>query len=151
MYLGVDNFTSSKRHAFLRLTTAGGNTLTWGIHTGIFRVGLNSAYDPIGDGSHVDGKTYFIVMKVELDADGTKERVTLYVDPADITNENSNTPTNTYVDNLLASAADAWVNLNIYTGSDYASGTLKYDELRMGTTWSDVVPYVRIGTVISIY
>ncbi|MGE4489474.1 MAG: PEP-CTERM sorting domain-containing protein [Kiritimatiellales bacterium] len=91
--------------------------------------------------------TYFVVLKLEYNADGTNERLTAWVNPQSST-ESGSTPVLTTTGQMLSSEtqmtlAGFWINNFDSSATDY----LQFDELRMGTEWLDAVAVPEPGTI----
>ncbi len=87
-----------------------------------------------------EGETYFIVLKIEYNADGTYEQLTAWLNPTEY-NENDAIPVFTTTGALLSSQGQItyggfWLENFDSNYQEY----VQFDELRLGTQWNDAVP-----------
>jgi hypothetical protein len=88
----------------------------------------------------------FAVLKIELNLNGGLDQFTLYLDPS-LATESGNTPSATVISTQDRGATmDLIVSrLRPFGGNTNAAngaGILNLDEIRLGTEWSDVTPFV---------
>jgi hypothetical protein len=86
----------------------------------------------------------FSVLKIELNANGINERMTLFVNPS-LDAESSNVPSAIVIDTRDMAALMSDLNrLRPFGGNQNANGAgiLNLDELRVGSTWEDVTPFI---------
>jgi len=81
------------------------------------------------------GETHFVVMKIEFDANGVNEKVSMYLDPA--LNAEPSTPLFS-INTVNIGTVGGWEFL--LRGSSGNTDTVHADEIRIGTTWADVAP-----------
>ena len=114
-----------------RPTTAGNVRSTYTIPGG---------YDP--------GRTYLFVLKAEVDYSSTLDRISVWVNPADITSETgAGTPTLVVDTGAFANYSGLQVD-RLALQTDKLAGVslpVQYDEPRFGTTWADVVPVTAVS------
>jgi hypothetical protein len=77
----------------------------------------------------VDTDTHLAVMKLNVNSAGTGHNVELYWDPI-LSSENANTVVNAGFENSRPT--------NLLLSSRNSSGEIRFDELRIGTTWDSV-------------
>ncbi len=97
-----------------------------------------------------EGETYFIVVKIEYDADGTNERLTAWLNPTAY-NENDATPVFSTTGAILTTQDQInyggfWIENFDSNYQDY----IQFDELRMGTEWNDAVPVPDSAQVVTL-
>ncbi len=94
-----------------------------------------------------DNTTYFVVAKIEYNSDGTKERLTAWANPQSL-NEAGDTPALTTYGHLLGSTT-SMIRGGFYIenfDSNYQE-YVQFDELMLGTEWSDVVTVPEPATI----
>ncbi|HUT36336.1 MAG TPA: PEP-CTERM sorting domain-containing protein [Planctomycetota bacterium] len=88
------------------------------------------------------GETYFIVAKLEANVFGTmttgNDLVSIWINPDNLASElAAGTPDFTFIDFALSTATNIQ---QLVFAQNYFGNQVSYDELRLGTTWDDVVP-----------
>ena len=107
----------------------------------------------VGDGSYIVGQPNLFVIKMEKNIQDYWDRVTVYLNPDDLSSESSNTVDFTeLVANLVGSTV---LDEIVMKSHGVSNGVFKVDEIRVGTTWEEVLPYETVeyydpGTVILI-
>ncbi len=94
-----------------------------------------------------DATTYFVVAKIEFDADGTKEKLTAWANPQSLT-EAGESPVLTTYGHLLGSTT-SMIRGGFYIenfDSNYQE-YVQFDELKLGTQWSDAVTIPEPATI----
>ena len=82
----------------------------------------------------------FFVVKVEVDALGSNERLSVWVNPTQYSSEAAAGPAKLVVDTIDAwDSANLPTTLRLFTRNLGGSGIAKFDEVRLGTSWDDVV------------
>lgn len=84
------------------------------------------------------------MLKIELNANGVNERLTYYVNPS-LDAESSNVPSAIVIDTRDIALLMSDLNrLRPFGGNQNANGAgiLNLDELRIGSTWADVTPFI---------
>ncbi len=133
--------------------------IQWGVFSG--KIGIRCRYVdkddnhefPIGDGSYAAGQAYLFVIKMEKNVSTYWDRMTVYLNPAELSSEAANTPSLAV---LAANLVDSTVLDQIMLRShQVSSGVFKVDEIRIGSSWEEVVPcqivpYSPPGTLIMV-
>ncbi len=133
--------------------------IQWGVFGG--KLGIRGRYTAsdinhvfaIGDGSYVEGQTYLFVIKMEKDVQSYWDRMTVYLNPQDLSSEAANTKSlETLAANLVGTTVLDQIKLR---STQVKSGVFKVDEIRIGSSWGEVVPYEIVpynppGTLILI-
>ncbi|MDP0496254.1 MAG: hypothetical protein Q7Q73_08595 [Verrucomicrobiota bacterium JB024] len=103
----------------------------FGIVNGEYRVDVGGYTNA---GSYTLGETVLLVCKLEFDVSGTDDRLTLWVNPDTTEAGSTSTVSRTAASSTGATSIEA-------IEFDYANmdGVLVIDDLRIGTTWDDVV------------
>ncbi|MFI4911916.1 MAG: hypothetical protein ACIAQZ_09650 [Sedimentisphaeraceae bacterium JB056] len=86
------------------------------------------------------GEVYFVVLKIEFDANGTSERLTAWLNPTEYSEVDA-APVFTTTGAILTTNDQInymgfWIDNFISSYQDY----VQFDELRMATTWNEAVP-----------
>lgn len=81
------------------------------------------------------GITYQVVAKIDVNANGSEEAVTIWLNPTDI----SDTPTAIFStgDGVYSMPNETSISVMSVSALQFAGG-VSFDEMRMGTTWGDV-------------
>jgi hypothetical protein len=126
---------------FGQYATATAGTSTSGNFAGVF---LNSNPTnlipnpaPIAVGTNT---AHQIILRIDFDASGVNERVRVYVDPLNLSNESLLTP---YLDNsnfnlTAVTAIRPFSGAATTSGDIYAAGVGQFDEIRVGSTFAAV-------------
>lgn len=130
----------SNGEAFIRFEGGGTTSLGFGFlnQQAILRTGSPSSNVP--STPFVADQPAFFVVKAEVDALGSNERLSVWVNPTQYSSEAAAGPAKLLVDTI-----DAWDNANlptivrVLTRNLGGSGIAKFDEIRLGTSWDDVV------------
>ena len=130
----------SNGEAFIRLEGGGTTSLGFGFlnQQAILRTGSPSTTVP--STPFVADRPAFFVVKAEVDALGSNERLSVWVNPTQYSSEAAAGPAK-----LVMDTTDAWDNANlpttlrVLTQNLGGSGIAKFDEVRLGTNWDDVV------------
>jgi len=133
--------------------------IKWGVIAGDIGIrcraenGANNTKFVVSNGEAEDGKVHLFVIKMEKNVNQWRDRVTVYLDPEDLSSEAANTKD---LEIIVANLVDSTVLDEIIVSSDsVTNGHFKVDEIRAGTTWEQVVPYKIVpffdpGTLIMV-
>jgi hypothetical protein len=103
----------------------------------------------VGSGTYIEGANNLYVLKLEKNVVTFSDRVTVYLNPTDLRSEAANVKG---LEQLVANIMNNTVLDTVRLRSlNITNGLFKADEIRVGTSWAEVVPYVlvRQGTIIS--
>jgi len=132
--------TFATNPSILANPTLTADDLSWGVNNNFPR------------GRLVDGVTagssYLVVVRLEMSATTLQDRVTLWVNPADLSSEALSPATIAQFTNTGTGGDLAFDRLSIIrAASSNISEGIIFDELRIGDTWADVVPIPEPTTI----
>lgn len=146
---GANDPSNDFMYAALADTSDNRNGIQFGIMDGDLAIRgrseggtLNTKYT-VASG-YSEETTYLWVLKIETDVDTFKDRVTVYLNPMDLSSEGANTAdiaplTGAFVGGY---SLDEFLIRTVNLGPS----SMMFDELRIGDTWSQVLPFEVIPT-----
>jgi hypothetical protein len=129
--------------------------IQWGLFNGQTGIrcrsegGIKETRYVVGSGAYTESVNNLYVLKIEKNVVSFSDRVTVYLNPTDLRSEAANVKgLEQLVANIMNNTVLDTVRLR---STNITNGLFKVDEIRVGTSWAEVVPYVlvRQGTMIS--
>lgn len=96
------------------------------------------------ESGYAEETTYLWVLKIETDVVTFEDRITVYLNPTDLSSEGANVADLTQLTGAFVGgyALDEFLMRTV----NFGPSSFMFDELRIGDTWSQVLPYTNIPT-----